>query len=232
MIKEKLFISIYLIFVLNIPTVEVYANVADSLKEVEYNKPLTPVFEKSEWEKQTKNLKFDEDTIVKKKKEEKPKKMRKQWNLNRLKYFFISIAFALILFLIYKLIKNRGGKNLKVVEEKFYAASKLNEQEIKNLDYVKLLNEALSKGDFKTAYRVQYLQCIKNLILGRLIFYKKNDTNYEILQQLKGEKVYDSFRTLTFQFDYIWYGETEINESSYQQFLIIFNQFNEDLKAS
>jgi hypothetical protein len=232
MLKIRTYILLYIVLIINTSAIDVFAKLSDSLKQEEYSKPLNPVFEQLHWEKQTKNLHFEEDTIANNKKKNQPKETEKKRDLRALKYVFIGISMALILFVIYKLIKNRGGKNLKLAEQKFYASTKLNEQEIKNLDFDKLLNDALNQADYKTAFRVQYLRCIKHLILKKYIVYRKNATNYEILHQLKGKNVYYNFKILTLQFDYIWYGKTEISNSSYNQYLRIFNEFNKDLEAS
>ncbi|MDP2175078.1 MAG: hypothetical protein Q8K70_04120 [Bacteroidota bacterium] len=202
----------------------------DSLIQKEYQQDLQPKFEKSEWEKHAKNIRFDEDTPPEIKKKKISQSRESSFNIKQFKYLFFIIALLLVIYLIYVIAKNQQSKNIKVSPQILYSAEKLNEEQIKALNYEELLAQAIQQKNYKNAYRIQYLQCLKDLILKNWIIYHKNDTNHELLNQLRSKRVYDSFKILTLNFDKIWYGEIEINQDNYNDFLSYFNQFKEDLK--
>jgi hypothetical protein len=202
----------------------------DSIIQSEYQKELNTTFEKSEWEKLAKNIQFDEDSIIEKTKSKKKRNSStSSFDIKDFKYLFFFMALLLVIYIIYLIAKSRQGKNIKINSKVFYSSAKLNEEEIKFLDYEGLLAEAILQKNFKNAYRIQYLQCIKELILKNWIKYHKNDTNHELLNQLRGKNIHKSFKILTYLFDQIWYGEIKINEDNYNDLISHFKQFKEDL---
>jgi hypothetical protein len=89
-----------------------------------------------------------------------------------------------------------------------------------------LFNDAVAKKDFALAYRLKYLNALKLLVLKNIILYKKHNTNYELMLQIKPKEIQSLFNKLTFNFDGIWYGEMKLTEESFNELMIFFNQFD------
>lgn len=205
-------------------------------EQTNYNsKKLDPQFDKSYWDNERKDIRFDEmrDTLKPKKEkkdsaqkqEKKQSNSRGHFNFSDLKYVFIAIALILLLVLIIILVKNSSAKNHKVNSNILINFDDLDETTLRNAELLTPLNAAIRAGDYQTAYRIKYLEVLQKLIHKNLIYYKKEKTNYEYLLQLSGKNIYDSFQQLTFNFDGIWYGEMKIDQAKYESLLPYFNQF-------
>ncbi len=186
-------------------------------------------FDKNYWQKETENLTFEEDSIKSKIAKPKPKQSS-SFNPASLKYLWLILAAIVLIVVLVNLFNQAQLKNSKVKPTNIVNFDELDEESLKDLELETPLQAALKAKDYKTAYRLKYLNVLKQLIAKNLIFYKKEKTNYEYLMQLNGKLVYEPFRLLTFNFDGIWYGEMPINEEIYNQLDIHFSDFNLKLK--
>ncbi len=116
------------------------------------------------------------------------------------------------------------------VREVFYGrsdVSRLNfeelEDQIDTLDFEKLLQEAIQNQDFRLAVRLVYLRTLKALSDTHLIDWAPGKTNYEYLNELKGDALQNPFRELSYYFDYAWYGDFEVDEVLYDKATARYN---------
>ena len=89
------------------------------------------------------------------------------------------------------------------------------EENIHSIDFDKLLEEALSKNDFKLAIRLTYLKTLKVLSDRLVVNWQAGKTNYEYLYEINQPTLREPFRTISYHFDYAWYGDFEVNEQIY-----------------
>jgi hypothetical protein len=189
-----------------------------------------PEFNRPYWEKLRRGLEFDEEKVQPKdtsgKKRIQKKKEPKMTLPGFMKYIWILVVIAILLFVIYKFLPAWGEKNLKNKKDLIIDLDGLDEEQIRSIQIGTPLEKALKAGDYRTAYRLRYLGVLKDLIERNLILYKKEKTNYEYLLQLSGLPVYEPFRLLTFSFDGIWYGDLQIDRQRYEALETHFINFN------
>jgi hypothetical protein len=141
------------------------------------------------------------------------------------------IIISLLIYAIYSFIqRNKRVTNLKVVS--------LGEQELQDLennlvetDIDKFLRLALESKNYKLAVRLLYLGVLQNLHEAELIIWKKEKTNRDYLSEMRQHRAYSELRELTLAFDIVWYGDTEIPESTYHQLSQAFKSFNDVISA-
>ena len=137
-----------------------------------------------------------------------------------------TLAVACLLFIIYKLFNHE----IKSVFRGKAAANKsviINEgEDIHEMDFNFLIQEAITKGDYKNAIRLSYLKLLKNLTDKDLISWKADKTNTEYLSELKKHELYAPFKKTTFIFEYVWYGDFKITKQHFDETLLVFQSMN------
>ncbi len=197
----------------------------DSSRNLRYAEVYESALNKSEWKIKAKDLQFEEDTIVKNKQKPKEFKSRTSFDFTPFRYFFLFLAIALLVWVLYLIIKNFKSKNIINKSPFLYSYEAPEKEELMQLQINELFNDAVDKKDFALAYRLKYLNALKLLVLKNIILYKKHSTNYELMLQIKPKEIQSLFNKLTFNFDGIWYGEMKLTEESFNELIIVFNQF-------
>ncbi len=188
--------------------------------------------DKQEWAK----LKKDKRFIYKKPKPKvtKSKKKKEHSWLNGLLDFLESSVFKFILYcllalfliyIVYLFIKNNDisfSRNIKdegVQQEDPW-------EDVQQFDNWELaLQEALRERDYRLATRIYYLHTLHLLDKKNVIKYRDDKTNWYYVQKLFGTQMHDDFKGLTQNFDYIWYGEYQIDPERFDSLQAQFKQF-------
>jgi hypothetical protein len=104
------------------------------------------------------------------------------------------------------------------------------EENIHQLDFAALLKEAVAGGQYNRAVRLHYLQTLKNLSDKNLIDWRINKTNHDYLQELAKTELAPAFRSLTILFEYICYGDFQMNGADFAEASARFNTFDEQVQ--
>lgn len=132
--------------------------------------------------------------------------------------------FAIILvgFLLYFIIKYILGKDGNFIFGKKNKKLNLNVEELHENIHEINFSESIAKfehaGDYRSAVRYQFLFVLKKLSDKKLINWNPEKTNKDYVAELKAAHLKSEFSDLSYIFDYIWYGEFNIDEQSYQKF--------------
>ncbi|HEY1045507.1 MAG TPA: DUF4129 domain-containing protein [Bacteroidia bacterium] len=200
----------------------------DANKEI--NKPVEVELNQDEWKNRSATIDYKDST---KKRDttnfklSSPKGKRKQTSKipDVLIYIVLAIAVVVLLFLILK--KGRFNKRNKAIE--LTDPTTIDEHNIDEIEFDVLQKEALRIGDHALAFRYGYLNVLKGLRSKNLIFYKKERTNFEYLNQLTGTEFSEPFGQLTLQFDKTWYGDYPMDQSTYDAVQPVFDQIKNAL---
>lgn len=210
----------------------------DSSTENEYDEDAEPdtLYQRTIGEKKWDQVKKDKafiykHEIEKPQPEEKPKS-------NALGKFLSSGFFSLLLygfvaffigFIVYHIFKNSNFNYFKSKPK----SDKFSTEEWDDVthfsDWEESLKTALSKEDYRLATRILYRQTLQKLNTANWIEYKLDKTNWEYVQKLKDTKLGDSFKELTRYFDYIWYGQFEIEKESFLTIQNLFIKFQNEI---
>ncbi|AZA81903.1 DUF4129 domain-containing protein [Chryseobacterium lactis] len=139
--------------------------------------------------------------------------------------------FAIILvgFLLYFVIKYVLGKDGNFIFGKKNRKLDLNVQELHENIHEINFPESIAKfehsGDYRSAVRYQFLFVLKKLSDKKIITWNPEKTNKDYVTELKVPHLKNEFSELSYIFEYVWYGEFEIDEPSYQKFKNQFQTF-------
>lgn len=92
----------------------------------------------------------------------------------------------------------------------------LSEEHIENIDLDALLADAISQKNYRSAIRYQYLKALKTLSLQQIIVWQYEKTNRDYENEIHTPSTKAVFKEISYLYDYIWYGEQEIDEPKYK----------------
>ncbi|MNK69689.1 hypothetical protein D3C87_890840 [compost metagenome] len=140
----------------------------------------------------------------------------------------ILVVITLIYFIVKALIKREGrwifGKNADK-RALFYSDA---EKNIHLLDFEKLIKESIEAGEKRIAVRYYYLWLLKVMAQHHYIEWDIEKTNSDYLYELHNPTHKEEFTYLSYLYNYIWYGEFEIDDATFRK---TENRFKKALKT-
>lgn len=103
------------------------------------------------------------------------------------------------------------------------------EENIHEMDFEKLIQEAIDQKEYRNAIRLIYLYSLKNLSDHHLINWQPGKTNYDYVYEVEDQKLRGGFSQLSFYFDYAWYGDFKINQQLFDKVNGIYSNWKNDL---
>ena len=97
------------------------------------------------------------------------------------------------------------------------------------MDFEERIKEAVNNRDYKLAVRLYYLKMLKLLSDKKIIDWQINKTNSSYVKEVKKINLHNQFEKITTIFEWIWYGEFPIDETSFVKVRNIFTEFNSDI---
>ena len=139
--------------------------------------------------------------------------------LKILPYLLLAIFLYLVIRFFIKantrsLIYNEKNPNMVILSEE--------ERIIKTEDIQQLIKEALAEKNYRLAVRYYYLFILKLLSEREMIAWQRQKTNDDYSNELSGSPLKQQFNRATLLYDYIWYGEFQIDQERYSKVEEVF----------
>lgn len=141
------------------------------------------------------------------------------------KIVLLVIVIALLGFLVYKLMGNRWpwDQPAKLKEDDAVEEEELNVDELQ----IKI-KEAIAQQKYRLAIRYSYLFTLRRMDEKGWIKLDPKFTNFDYVNQMKQHDPHNTFAYLTNVYDYVWYGEFDLNE---EQFNLVYKDFQKYLNT-
>ncbi|GGW33283.1 DUF4129 domain-containing protein [Arenibacter certesii] len=130
---------------------------------------------------------------------------------------------------IYLLIRFLTGEQASAIFSKkatSFGNLDLSEEHIENIDLDSLLATALSQNNYRSAIRYQYLKALKTLSQKEIIVWQYKKTNQDYQNEISRPDIKSVFKEISYLYDYVWYGEQEIDAPKYRAAQIKFDHIN------
>lgn len=131
------------------------------------------------------------------------------------------IAVLIVIFVIYLIVKALMNKEGQWIFGRNSDKKGMNYTEIeKNLhlvDFEKLIKETLASGEKRLCIRYYYLWLLKKMSEKHLIVWDVEKTNSDYLYELQNQSQKEDFAYLSYLYNYIWYGEFELDEATFEK---------------
>lgn len=139
------------------------------------------------------------------------------------------LVIILVIYLIVKALINKEGQWIfgKNANKRAIQYSDI-EKNIHLLDFQKLIKESIQNGEKRLAIRYYYLWLLKVMAQNNYIEWDIEKTNSDYLYELKNQTQREDFTYLSYLYNYIWYGEFEIDEITFTK---AENRFKKSIKT-
>ncbi len=130
--------------------------------------------------------------------------------------FFAIIIIGFVVYLIVKAILNKEGKWIfgKNSDKKVINYSDV-ENNLQLVDFEKLIEATLLSGEKRLTIRYYYLWLLKKMSAKEIIVWDLEKTNSDYLREIKNPTLKKEFNYLSYLYNYIWYGEFELDEETF-----------------
>ena len=88
---------------------------------------------------------------------------------------------------------------------------------IHTINYEQQIADAIRRKDYRLGVRLWFLRTLKQLSDKELLNWKIDKTNSDYYYELSGSNFQEDFGKMSFVYDYAWYGEFPLDESSYHK---------------
>ena len=135
------------------------------------------------------------------------------------------IVVVFVIYLIVRAIMNKEGQWIfgKSSGKKLITADEI-ERNIESADFSRLIQETLSSGNKRLAVRYYYLWVLQQFSKRGIIEWDIEKTNSDYLYEIKSEADKKEFGYLSYLFNYIWYGDFEIDEPTFDKAISAFEK--------
>jgi len=149
--------------------------------------------------------------------------------LNILPYILLGVLVFLLLKLFLKINANRLKAHRKPIGD---VALTEEEKIIKSEDIPSLIKAAIAQNNYRLAIRYYYLLTLKELSNANKINWQPQKTNADYISELTSSTLRQQFKNITRIYDYVWYGEFNIDELEFQHIKTSFDNINKINKQS
>ncbi|MDJ1480101.1 DUF4129 domain-containing protein [Cytophagaceae bacterium DM2B3-1] len=104
------------------------------------------------------------------------------------------------------------------------------ENDIHSISFDEMIADAVAKQQHKRAIRLFYLKSLKQLSDRDWIDWQPYKTNYEYVKELKKNELLGDFKQLTYLFEYIWYGDFQLDAVSFKEAEQRFSGFEQKMR--
>ena len=101
---------------------------------------------------------------------------------------------------------------------------------IKNEDLTVLIQRAITQKNYRLAIRYYYLFALQKLSKHEIIDWQQQKTNEDYIKEITQKQLKDKFASSTYLYDFVWYGNFDVNEPEFAKAEAEFNELNKLIK--
>ncbi|AWH86760.1 DUF4129 domain-containing protein [Flavobacterium album] len=125
------------------------------------------------------------------------------------------VVIGLAVYLIARAILNNEGYWIFGRGNKKIQAFEIDEENIHEMDFGKLVDETKQTGNYKLTVRYYYLWLLKKLSSREIIDWHWDKTNSDYLYEIRDNNLRKDFEYLSYVYDYSWYGDFPLDEMAF-----------------
>ena len=146
-----------------------------------------------------------------------------------LEYVLIAAAVGLLIYVISKSLDIDPVKLWRGEARKVDMPYSESLENIHEIDFDSEIEKAIAQNNYRLAVRMLYLKCLKQLSDTQLIQWQLDKTNSAYINELTDPGQQQTFKLITRQFEYVWYGNFGIDKQAFSNIDALFQDFKKQL---
>ncbi len=148
--------------------------------------------------------------------------------------FFYVICTAILIGLVYVILRMNAvgifARNSRTEKDGLDFSESI--EDIHSIDFDKLIEEAVQSRMYRRAVRLYYLKSLKQLSDKSQIVLEINKTNRDYMYELRSPSLRAGFEDIAYVYEYVWYGNMEIDAEKFSIVKSSFHQFHNQTAAA
>lgn len=142
------------------------------------------------------------------------------------------LLFLVVIYFIFRAIVNKEGTWVfgKSSDKSIIPATDI-ENNIHATDFRVMIAEAEDNTNYRLAIRYYYLWLLKQLAEAEIIHYDVEKTNNDYKNEIEASDIKEEFAYTSYLYNYIWYGEFDVNKDQFNKAKHAFLKFLNSIKA-
>lgn len=132
-----------------------------------------------------------------------------------LKVLIFTIMAAVGIYFLVRLLSKESAQSLLTRHSRVAATVNMEETHIEQIDLTQLIKDSVATGNYRNAVRYLYLDALKWLSANQKIEWDFQKTNSDYYRELDEPILKERFKKISYLYDYVWYGEFELNEHTF-----------------
>ena len=132
-------------------------------------------------------------------------------------------------FILYQLFLSDGGFRRRSKKAKGIIAEVAEEIITPESDFDGLIRQALQNSNYRQAVRYQYLRTLHLLAGKNQVQLAPDKTNFQYVSEITNPEFRQAFASLTLNYEYVWYGEFDIDKNIYEKIETNFRLLNQKI---
>jgi len=146
-----------------------------------------------------------------------------------LEYVLIAAAVGLLIYVISKSLGIDPVKLWRGEARKVDVPYSESLENIHEINFDDEIEKAITQNNYRLAVRLLYLKCLKQLSDMQLIQWQIDKTNTAYIHELTDPGQQQTFKLITRQFEYVWYGNFGIDKQAFSNIDALFQDFKKQL---
>ncbi|UOB18042.1 DUF4129 domain-containing protein [Abyssalbus ytuae] len=122
----------------------------------------------------------------------------------------------LAIYLLIRFLLGEKASGFFVKKDKHIAPLEIQEENIEKIDFDHLIKNAVEQNNYRLAVRYLYLKTLKNLSQAKVIDWHFEKTNSDYYNEIENEEIKYEYKKVSYLYDYVWYGEFNLDASSFK----------------
>jgi hypothetical protein len=146
-----------------------------------------------------------------------------------IKYLLFALAIGLLVYVISKSLGIDPVRIWRGEARKVDVPYSESLENIHEINFDSEIEKAIAQNNYRLAVRLLYLRCLKQLSDTQLIHWQIDKTNSAYIHELTNADQKQTFKLITRQFEYVWYGNFAIDKQAFNNIDMLFQDFKKQL---